>query len=87
MQNNDDEKNTNNPNNNTTNNNNANKEKEEPLFEKGELLYFQDKACRVIAEYDRTVCVEYSDYPFAGEEEEFPYPRVILLKNEVRRPS
>ncbi|RKD73317.1 MULTISPECIES: hypothetical protein [Sinobaca] len=61
------------------------KEKEEPLFEKGEVLYYQGKECRVIAEYDRTVCVEFSGYPFAGEEEEFPHPRVILLKNEVQR--
>ncbi|SFE80074.1 hypothetical protein [Alteribacillus iranensis] len=64
-----------------------NNNKEEAWFEKGELLQYQDKECRVIAEYDRTVCVEYTNYPFAGEEEEFPYPRVILLKNEVKRIS
>ncbi|SDI18830.1 hypothetical protein [Alteribacillus bidgolensis] len=61
--------------------------KEESWFEKGELLIYDQKECRVIAEYERTVCVEFTDYPFAGEEEEYPYPRVILLKNEVTRPS
>ncbi|MFB5661843.1 hypothetical protein [Alteribacillus sp. HJP-4] len=63
------------------------KDKEEPLFEKGELLLYEKKECRVIAEYDRTICVEYLGYPFPGEEEEYPYPRVILLKNEVERTS
>ncbi|SDH83456.1 hypothetical protein SAMN05192534_112104 [Alteribacillus persepolensis] len=59
----------------------------ESLFEKGELLLYDNKECRVIAEYERTICVEFTHYPFAGEEEEYPYPRVILLKNEVQRPS
>ncbi|MFC3526074.1 hypothetical protein ACFOLK_16135 [Marinococcus halophilus] len=39
----------------------------------------------MIAEYERTICVEYVHYPFAGQEEEFPYPRVILRKGEVER--
>ncbi|GEK57555.1 hypothetical protein CHL76_00495 [Marinococcus halophilus] len=60
-------------------------EKDVKIFDKDELLYFDGKECRVIAEYERTICVEYVHYPFAGQEEEFPYPRVILRKGEVER--
>lgn len=61
--------------------------KDEKLFDKDELVRHEKKDCRVIAEYERTICIEYIDYPFPDEEEKYPHPRVIVRKDEVERLS
>ncbi|MDQ0298889.1 hypothetical protein J2S78_001309 [Salibacterium salarium] len=48
----------------------------------GQEVSYKGKVCTVIAEYTRTICIEYIDFPFQ-EEEEFPYQREIVLKDEA----
>ncbi|GEK59265.1 MULTISPECIES: hypothetical protein [Marinococcus] len=58
-------------------------EKQFDQFEPGEVVHYEGYEMKVISEFERTVIVEFSDYPIVGKEEEFPYHRIVLLKNEV----
>ncbi|WP_054636303.1 MULTISPECIES: hypothetical protein [Bacillaceae] len=58
-------------------------EEKPKLFETGQTVYYDGEEMKVIAEYDRTIVAEFIDFPLVGKEEEFPYNRIVLLKNEV----
>lgn len=54
------------------------------LFTIGQEVACKGKACTVVAEYTRTICIEYQDFPFLDEpEDEFPYSREVILKTEA----
>ncbi len=50
-----------------------------------EKVYFKGEEMKVIAEYERTICAEVVEFPLEGKEEEFPFHRMVLLKDEVER--
>ncbi|RSL31958.1 hypothetical protein D7Z54_18440 [Salibacterium salarium] len=54
------------------------------LFTIGQQISYKGKACSVINEYERSICIEYNNYPFLNEnEEDFPYHREIIRKGEA----
>ncbi|WP_018924994.1 hypothetical protein [Salsuginibacillus kocurii] len=64
----------------------ASKLTEEPvkLFTPGQTVFHKEKQCTIIAEYQLSVTIEYVDYPFQGQEEEFPFPRTVVKKEKVQ---
>ncbi|MFD2706643.1 hypothetical protein [Salibacterium lacus] len=57
------------------------------LFTIGQQVSYKNKACTVINEYERSLCIEYNHFPFADEnEEDFPYRREIIRKGEAEAP-
>ncbi|MDQ0298461.1 flagellar biosynthesis component FlhA [Salibacterium salarium] len=54
------------------------------LFTIGQQISYKGKACSVINEYERSICIEYNNYPFLDEpEDDFPYHREIIRKGEA----
>ncbi|MFZ4454550.1 hypothetical protein [Salibacterium aidingense] len=54
------------------------------LFTIGQQVSYKGKACTVINEYERSLCIEYNHFPFPDEsEEDFPYRREIIRKGEA----
>ncbi|SFP67681.1 hypothetical protein [Salibacterium halotolerans] len=57
------------------------------LFTIGQQVSYKNKACTVINEYERSLCIEYNHFPFLEEnEEDFPYRREIIRKGEAEAP-
>ncbi|MGY4690826.1 hypothetical protein [Salibacterium sp. K-3] len=57
------------------------------LFTIGQQVSYKGKACTVINEYERSLCIEYNYFPFPDEsEEDFPYRREIIRKGEAEAP-
>ncbi|SFL92115.1 hypothetical protein [Salibacterium qingdaonense] len=57
------------------------------LFTIGQQVSYKNKACTVINEYERSLCIEYNYFPFQDEnEEDFPYRREIIRKGEAEAP-
>ncbi|RSL30197.1 hypothetical protein D7Z54_27280 [Salibacterium salarium] len=62
----------------------ADEQANEQQYVIGQEISYKGKTCMVIAEYTRTICIEYEGFPFHEEDEEdFPYQREIILKDEA----
>ncbi|MFC5712424.1 hypothetical protein ACFPU1_06500 [Thalassorhabdus alkalitolerans] len=57
----------------------------ETLFEKEEIVIYEGEQAKVIAEYQRTICIELLEYPIEDKEEEFPFHRLVIKKDECER--
>ncbi|PSL50426.1 hypothetical protein B0H94_10337 [Salsuginibacillus halophilus] len=53
-------------------------------FHAGQTVYLEEKECSIIAEYERSIAIEFVDFPFPEETERFPHARTVVKKEKVQ---